>query len=132
MRVMIDAGAGTLLGDGMGKLVANLRASGYQPEHEDEIHLTHMHLDHLGGSTRDGLAIFPNAVMRVSKQDADFWLRTYRLKQAKVQFKGYIKKVWRRSSFIRSPFTLSRSAATVSFRRASPPTDIRRGTACIR
>lgn len=31
--------------------------------------------------------------MRVSRQDADFWLSTYRLKQAKVQCKGYIEKV---------------------------------------
>lgn len=51
MRVMIDVGAGTLLGDGMGKLVANLRASGYQPEYVDKIYLAHMHLDDLGGPT---------------------------------------------------------------------------------
>ncbi|RVC34255.1 MBL fold metallo-hydrolase, partial [Mesorhizobium sp. M4A.F.Ca.ET.090.04.2.1] len=44
--VLIDAGAGSLLGATTGQLVGNLRASGYRPEQVDELYLTHLHTDH--------------------------------------------------------------------------------------
>ncbi|MBI6139748.1 MBL fold metallo-hydrolase [Serratia plymuthica] len=86
--VMIDAGAGKLVGDGLDQLVTHLRAAGYQPEQIDEIYLTHMHPDHLGGLTENGRARFPNALVRASQQDADFWLSESHLKQAKAQEKA--------------------------------------------
>ncbi|KYQ97773.1 MBL fold metallo-hydrolase [Serratia plymuthica] len=85
--VMIDAGAGKLLGDGLDQLVAHLRAAGYQPEQIDEIYLTHMHPDHLGGLTENGRARFPNALVRASQQDVDFWLSEKHLQQAKAEDK---------------------------------------------
>jgi glyoxylase-like metal-dependent hydrolase (beta-lactamase superfamily II) len=72
--VLIDTGAGTLFGPTLGKLVANLKASGYQPEQVDEIYITHMHGDHVGGLSVDGKTIFPNAVVRASQMEADYWL----------------------------------------------------------
>ncbi|MDT3252470.1 MBL fold metallo-hydrolase [Serratia sp. root2] len=86
--VMIDAGAGKLLGEGLDQLVTHLRAAGYQPEQVDEIYLTHMHPDHLGGLTENGQARFPNALVRASQQDADFWLSEKRLQQAKAEDKA--------------------------------------------
>jgi glyoxylase-like metal-dependent hydrolase (beta-lactamase superfamily II) len=72
--VLIDSGAGTLYGACCGHLIENLRASGYTPEQVDEVLLTHLHADHVGGIAPDGIAVFPNAVIRSSKLDADYWL----------------------------------------------------------
>ncbi|HGM4922306.1 TPA: MBL fold metallo-hydrolase [Serratia marcescens] len=77
--VMIDSGAGQLLGDGLGKQV-------------DEIYLTHMHPDHLGGLTHDGKAVFPNAVVRAASQDADFWLSADQLKRANAENKSNFER----------------------------------------
>ncbi|MYM27723.1 MBL fold metallo-hydrolase [Duganella sp. CY15W] len=67
--ILVDTGAGALYGDCCGKLVAHLRAAGYQPEQVDEIYLTHLHKDHAGG-----VPAFPNAVLRLSQTEADYWL----------------------------------------------------------
>lgn len=72
--VLIDSGAGTLYGSCCGHLLENLRASGYRPEQVDEVLLTHLHADHVGGIAPGGVAVFPNAIIRSSKLDADYWL----------------------------------------------------------
>lgn len=72
--VLIDSGAGTLYGSCCGHLIENLRASGYRPEQVDEVLLTHLHADHVGGIAPSGRAAFPNAIVRSSKLDADYWL----------------------------------------------------------
>jgi glyoxylase-like metal-dependent hydrolase (beta-lactamase superfamily II) len=71
--ILIDTGAGVLYGDCCGHLMANLRAAGYQPEQVDEVLLTHLHKDHVGGVILDGKMAFPNAVVRVSQNEADYW-----------------------------------------------------------
>ena len=72
--VLVDTGSGTLSDPTPGKLLLNLRASGYQPEQVDEIYITHMHDDHVGGLSADGKRVFPNAIVRAAQQEADFWL----------------------------------------------------------
>lgn len=72
--VLIDSGGGGLVGDRAGKLLANLRASGYRPEQIDAVLLTHLHPDHFGGLMADGQRAFPNAVIHINKQDLDYWL----------------------------------------------------------
>jgi glyoxylase-like metal-dependent hydrolase (beta-lactamase superfamily II) len=71
--VLIDTGAGALYGPCCGRLLANLRAAGYRPEQVDEILLTHLHKDHVGGVLASGKIAFPNAVLRVARADADYW-----------------------------------------------------------
>jgi glyoxylase-like metal-dependent hydrolase (beta-lactamase superfamily II) len=72
--ILVDSGAGSLYGTCCGRLLENLRASGYKPEQIDEIYLTHLHADHVGGIAPEGKPAFPNAVVRVNQKDVDYWL----------------------------------------------------------
>jgi glyoxylase-like metal-dependent hydrolase (beta-lactamase superfamily II) len=72
--ILVDSGAGALYGPCCGKLMAHLRAAGYQPEQVDEVLITHLHKDHAGGIMTQGAAAFPNAVLRLSQAEADYWL----------------------------------------------------------
>jgi glyoxylase-like metal-dependent hydrolase (beta-lactamase superfamily II) len=80
--VLIDTGAGSFFGPSVGKLVANLKASGYGPEQVDEIYITHMHLDHIGGLVADGKMVFPNAVVRAAQAEGDYWLSKDKMEAA--------------------------------------------------
>jgi glyoxylase-like metal-dependent hydrolase (beta-lactamase superfamily II) len=72
--VLIDTGGGALDGTTLGHLVGNLRAAGYQPEQIDEVYISHMHWDHIGGLLSGKERTFPNALLRAGKADADYWL----------------------------------------------------------
>lgn len=89
--VLIDAGAGTLFGPTLGGLVANLKAAGYQPEQVDEVYITHMHPDHVGGLVAAGAPAFPQAIVRADRRDGDFWLAQATLDAAPESDKGFIR-----------------------------------------
>jgi len=73
-RILVDAGAGALQGPGLGKMQAHLNAAGYTPQSIDDILLTHLHPDHVGGISTGDRAVFPNAVVHVEAREAQFWL----------------------------------------------------------
>lgn len=91
--VLIDAGAGTLFGPTNNKLLANLKASGYKPEQVDEIYVTHMHSDHVGGLTVNGKAVFVNAVIRAAKAEGEQFLSQANLDKAPAEAKENLKAV---------------------------------------
>lgn len=77
--ILIDTGTGGKLDDqpafhGAGHLIGNLRAAGYRPEQVDEIYITHLGPDHVGGLTVGTGRAFPNATLRASKTEVDLFL----------------------------------------------------------
>ncbi|NIZ00431.1 MBL fold metallo-hydrolase [Thalassospira lucentensis] len=72
--VLLDAGTSDLLGPTLGKLPANIIASGYHPDQVDDVVISHIHADHTGGLTLGGKKVFKNAVVHVPEVDAAFWL----------------------------------------------------------
>lgn len=87
--ILIDTGAANLFGPTLGNLVNNLKASGYQPEQVDEVYITHMHADHVGGLMSGDKLTFPNAIVRADQHDADFWLSQANLDAAPKENKGF-------------------------------------------
>ena len=73
--VLVDAGCGTAYGPHMGKLLANLKAAGYDPYQVDAVILTHMHGDHIAGLVdADGQPVFANATVYVEEVESQYWL----------------------------------------------------------
>ena len=89
--VLVDTGAGALFGPTLGKLAASLQAAGYKPEQVDDIFITHMHPDHVGGLVSAGALAFPNATLHADQRDADFWLSQANLDQAPADSKGFFQ-----------------------------------------
>jgi glyoxylase-like metal-dependent hydrolase (beta-lactamase superfamily II) len=89
--VLVDAGAAGLFGPTLGKLIGSLKAAGYQPEQVDEIYLTHLHPDHVGGLASNGAMAFPNAIVRADRADADFWLSETNLANARKDDKPFFE-----------------------------------------
>ena len=95
--VLIDTGAAGLFGPTLGNLLVSMKAAGYQPEQVDEVYITHMHGDHVGGLMAGDKRAFVNAVVRADQNDADYWLSTEKMeaapKDAKGAFQGAIISV---------------------------------------
>ena len=77
--ILIDTGTGGKLENvpefhGTGHLMANLRAAGYQPQQVDEIYITHLGPDHVGGLTLGVERAFPNAMVRAPRAEVDLFL----------------------------------------------------------
>ncbi|MES2935210.1 MAG: MBL fold metallo-hydrolase [Pseudomonadota bacterium] len=89
--VLIDAGTAGLFGPSLGKLLINLKASGYEPGQIDEVYLTHLHPDHVGGLISNGELAFPNATIRSDQREADVWLSQANMDKAPDAAKAFFQ-----------------------------------------
>ncbi len=89
--VLVDTGAGSYFGPTLGNLLVSLKASGYTPEQVDEIYITHMHPDHIGGLVSGGKRVYPNAVVRADRHEADYWVSQAHLDAAPQDRKNSFK-----------------------------------------
>ena len=72
--VLIDCGGAKMLGPTAGRLPQALTQLGLDPGMVDEVYITHAHGDHLHGAvTPEGAKLFPNAILRISKPEVDYW-----------------------------------------------------------
>ncbi len=99
--VLVDAGVGIYPGEDSGHLLDQMKKIGINPLQVDIILITHFHFDHIGGLiSPEGKPMFPNASIRVSKLESDYWMQDLsnmpenqreRAKMVKKIFDPYIK-----------------------------------------
>ncbi|MEP9379410.1 MBL fold metallo-hydrolase [Aquabacter sp. CN5-332] len=75
---IIDAGMGAGIGagggPGLGKVAGALADARFDRAKVEAVLMTHLHIDHAGGTFgEDGTAFFPNAELVVQQKEADFW-----------------------------------------------------------
>jgi len=87
-RILVDTGGGSFFGSSLGKLQSGLKAAGYAPEAIDEILITHLHPDHVGGLSAGGQAVFPNAIVRLDAAEQRFWLERSNVDTVDASVKG--------------------------------------------
>lgn len=80
--VLIDTGGGALFGSRLGQLARHIEAAGYKTSQVDEVLLTHLHSDHIGGLMSDGQLAFANATVRADGRDSGYWLSAEARKSA--------------------------------------------------
>lgn len=102
--ILIDTGAGNIFGPRLGQLAANMKASGYSPSQVDEIYITHMHADHIGGLTADGAMNFSNALIRINRRELDYWTSEENMAKAPEGNRGDQKGSYRRAMTIMAPY----------------------------
>lgn len=72
--ILIDNGSGTHFQASAGKLAANLKTLGVEPEAITKVIFTHAHPDHSGATTtQDGNVLYPNAQYFVNEAEWNFW-----------------------------------------------------------
>lgn len=79
--VQFDSGVGIdpefgrgFFGPGTGQVIPHMRAAGIDPADIDILAITHTHPDHVWGLVdADGVPLYPNATVAVSREDFDYW-----------------------------------------------------------
>ncbi|MDL2222707.1 MBL fold metallo-hydrolase [Bacteroidales bacterium OttesenSCG-928-M11] len=83
-----------LVDTGLGKeLINNLNHLGVKPEEIGLVALTHIHGDHVGGLVKDGKAVFPNALIYISPEEGNFWIKQKENSLRDEILKQYLGKI---------------------------------------
>lgn len=80
-RILFDAG----MGAPDSKLPEGLKTLNINPSEIDYLYITHFHGDHIGGMMKDGVPVFPNAQVYVSKVEYDAWMKMPADKKSQVE-----------------------------------------------
>ena len=80
-RILFDAG----MGAPDSKLPEGLKALNINPSEIDYLYITHFHGDHIGGMMKDGVPVFSNAQVSVSKIEYDAWMKMPADKKSQVE-----------------------------------------------
>lgn len=80
-RILFDAG----MGAPDSKLPEGLKALNINPSEIDYLYITHFHADHIGGMMKDGVPVFSNAQVYVSKVEYDAWMKMPADKKSQVE-----------------------------------------------
>jgi len=74
-HMLVDAGCGSAMGPGFGKIRGHLATLGVSPADVTRVMVTHAHIDHVCGLVDDtGGAYFPNAELVIHAAEPAFWL----------------------------------------------------------
>jgi glyoxylase-like metal-dependent hydrolase (beta-lactamase superfamily II) len=112
---LIDAGGSAAIAPSMGRFAGNLAAAGIQPADVDEVLMTHLHVDHIGGLTdADGAAIFPNAGLTMLDTEHGFWTAEGLLEGAPDGFKPFVQAAQRAVAAYADRITLISGEASVA------------------
>jgi glyoxylase-like metal-dependent hydrolase (beta-lactamase superfamily II) len=88
--ILIDGGAGGVLGPGAGKAPLSLAAAGIRAEDITDIFITHMHPDHIAGLIDGDRRRYPNAVVHVARAELNYWSSA----PAQAAAEGYPKTIF--------------------------------------
>jgi glyoxylase-like metal-dependent hydrolase (beta-lactamase superfamily II) len=84
-RILIDVGHGAQHQPQFGHVLDLLGQEGITPQQIDKIIASHFHLDHIGGLTADGSAVFPNAELIVPKREWEYAIESGNVPAERVQ-----------------------------------------------
>ena len=91
---LIDSGAASCAGEGLGSISQNIQNAGYSLARVKTVFLTHLHPDHVCGVSKDGKRVFPNATIYVSDKEDAYWLGNTNISELKPsKQKAYLETV---------------------------------------